>query len=230
MGDLIARGMAAQLKPFIYRNFCEFLNQDNPFPWTPAALQAATIGAINGTAKHPGVAKYTSHASNANSGVRFNLSGSNKILLAGGEKATFIFSTGDVVDNVTRRFGFLDNTDQNAPTDGVYFKQTGDALTGQTANNTTISTTGTSYTITTNTWYRGVVELNTACTLATFTLYADDSDTVLWTDTLATNIPTGAGRVVGHGDICTLDSSTGAVIIGYLDYFDFILPNARKIY
>lgn len=230
MGDLIARGMVAQLKPFIYRNFCEFFNQDNPLPWICAQLQSAILGSVEGTSKHPGIAKYTSHASNANSGVRIILGGGNKILLAGGEKTTFIFSTGDVVDNVTRRFGFLDNTDRTAPTDGVYFKQAGDTLTGQTANNTTISTTGTSYTITTHTWYRGVVELNTAGTLATFTLYADDSDTVLWTDTLATNIPTGADRVVGHGDICTLDSSTGAVIIGYLDYFDFILPNARKIY
>lgn len=196
--------------------------------WIGTATQSGSAGASFGTAKHPGLVGYLCHASNANSGYKM-VTDATCILLAGGEKTTIIFKTPSAITGVTRRIGFHDTLDVNAPTDGVYVLISETTLTGQTMSNGTGSTTGTSYTVSTATFYRLVIELNADATLATFTLYADDSDTVLWTDTLATNIPTGAGRTVGHGDVCTLASPSGAINIGYLDYIDIVLPNARKV-
>ena len=99
---------------------------------------------------------------------------------------------------------------------------------GKTSNFNTRSVTSNTYTITPNTWYRSKVELNEDATLATYTLYADDSETVLWTNTLATNIPKTAGREVGHGFIST-SSGTTAISLANLDYMDIILSKTRKV-
>ena len=198
-------------------------------PWSSGVLGTGTLSTTSAVEKHYGVIGITSHASNANSGARINLAGSSALFLIGGEKTTMIFATSAILTGVLRRLGFHDTQSQSPPSDGVYCKIVDGVLTGQTTNNGTISTTGTSYNLTQSTWYRLVIELNSNATLATFTLYADDSETILWTDTLAENMPTTPGRQTSHGDICTLTSPSSAVEIGKLDYMDMILPNARRV-
>jgi len=190
------------------------------------ALASGTKAVSTSSALHPGVRLFTSSTS-ANSGY-YCRTDQTALLLGGREKATLIFFTPPGFTNNTVRFGFHDSITEAAPTDGVYCLMAANVLTGQTMNNTTGSTTGTSYTLAAGTWYRIVVKLNADASLATFTLYADNSNTVLWTDTLATNIPTGAGRFVGFGLIGT-NSGTTAVPIVSVDYMDMSLPSARRV-
>lgn len=144
------------------------------------------------------------------------------ILLAGGEKGEFVFYCDSAAATVISRLGFQDSPSQTAPTDGVWINLAGDGTgvtaSGKTANNTSTSTTGTTTTLTVATWYRGVVELNSNATTATFTIYAENG-TQVWTNTLSTNIPTGSGRQTGF-ILMTSESTVdaGATRLS-LDYF-----------
>ena len=113
-----------------------------------------------------------------------------------------------------------------APVDGVYCEIVDGTIVGKTANNSTRSTTATSFLLSANTFYRLNVTLNSDATLATFTLYADNSDTILWQDTLANNIP--KTRTTGHGDIVT-SSGTSAIALGAIDYLYVTLDSGRII-
>lgn len=177
------------------------------------------------TAKHPGIVYYKSHASNANSGYCMYSIG-DALVLGAGYKTTYVFKTPALQTGITRRMGFLDTTSVTAPTDGAYVKILDGVMTGQTAKDGTISTTASNITILANTWYRLVISVSDDGATVTYTLYADDSTNVLWTDTLTANIPTGA---LGHGDICTLETPAAATILGYIDYIDVTFPDARKV-
>lgn len=179
----------------------------------------------NGSVKHPGVATYKSSTS-ANSGYRYH-SDSNSIVLAGGEKFIIIFETATQLVDVVRRSGFHNASTPTAPTEGVYLEIDGGVLAGCCTKGNTNSTTESTFSVSANTWYKGVVELNADATLATFKLYADDGSTLLWSDTLATNIPIVS---VGCSDILTFVNSGAALtVLGYTDYMCFILPNARRV-
>lgn len=206
---------------FISRN-----TQENA--WSANAINGGTVVAGDATVLHPGIAIYKSHESNANSGYRYFTDIYN-ILLGGGEKSTIVFKTKATLIGVKRRIGFQDSTSETNPTDGVYCEIANGVLTGKTANNGTLSTTSTSYTLAANTWYRLKIELNSDASLATFTLYEDNTNTVLWQNTLSENIPTGAARWCGHGDICILASPAAATEIGTIDYMDLEFPNSRRL-
>lgn len=208
---------------------CDFTTSNAVPVWSSFALGTGTLGYPAGDATHIGVMSYVAHVSNANSGYAYRTN-TSIFLLSGGEKTTLIFKTPTVFTNVLRRFGFHDTIDHNAPIDGIYVEMTAETLTGHTSNSSTRSDTGTSFSLIADTYYRVVVELNALATLVTYTLYADNSNTVLWRDTLATNIPTGAGRYTSHGDICTLTTATGvADTIGYIDYMDMVFPKSRQV-
>jgi len=194
-------------------------------PWVNAAIASGTFAGAAGTAKHPGVVTLLSSTS-ANSGHRVNLY-AEAFLLGGGEKTTGIFKVVTCA-GTTVRFGFHDTTSEADVNDGVYIEIAETTLTGKTANAGTRSTTATNYTITENTWYRFVIEVNSDATLITYSIYADDSGTALWIDTLATNIPTGANRYCGQGIVAT-NSGTTALSLVSLDYMDIALQNARRL-
>jgi spore coat protein U-like protein len=124
--------------------------------------------------------------------------------------------------------GYHDSLTENAPVDGVWLNIADGVLTGKTSTNSTSSTTGSSYNLEQNKWYRGKVVLNADASEATFTLYVDDSDTVLWTDTLSTNIPKATGRETNHADVCTY-SGTSAIEIGSIDYVRARFSGSRKV-
>lgn len=208
----------------IYKN--DFFYLSTLGPWIGMAVQSGTHAVGIGTVKHPGIIQQKSSAS-ANSGYRYSTD-YNSILLGGGEKTTIIFKTAPVLTTVITRMGFHDSSSEAPPKDGVYVKIANTTLTGQTMNNTAGSTTSSNYSVSADTWYRVVIELNAAATLANFTLYADDSDNVLWTDTLATNIPTATGRTLGSV-VISLSIGTEAIVVGEVDYIDMVLPNARKV-
>lgn len=200
----------------------DFLLSTNTAPWKITAISSGTTGSA-ATAKHPGIVSLSS-STTPDSGS-FIQTSKYTILLGGGERSTIIFKTATTQTTVTRRMGFHNTSAVTAPTDGVYCKIENGVLTGQAAASSVISTTATNYNLAANTWYRLVIDLNDNATLVTFTLYADDSDTILWADSLATNIPTTS---LGHGDVAT-SSGSSAINLGMLDYMDIYSPNARRL-
>lgn len=224
--EILLLKYGARLADIANKSACEFLNNSGLLPWGVSAINTGTLGAISGTPKHPGVMPILSSAT-PNSGYRIRLN-PDSLLLGGGEKTTIIFKPATTLLGVTARFGFHDSSDVTAPVDGVYAEIVDGVLSGKTSNNNTKSTTGTTFTLTADTWYRLVILLNNDATSAKFTLYADDSNTVLWSDSLAENIPNTAGREVCHAYVCTYSGSS-AITIGSLDYMDVVLPKARRV-
>lgn len=192
-------------------------------PWQGIAVGAGTLSIAGGTAKHPGQHIIKSHASTVNSGWTWLIS-SVAFLIAGGEEAEFIFQYISPAAGVnTIRIGFHDTADINIPVDGAWLDIVAGVLTGRTSSNSSASATASNFNLTSATWYRVKITLNANASLVTFTLYSE-AGTVLWTDTLNTNIPTGAGRIVGHGIIATNSAPGGTGQNIYtIDYMSILI-------
>jgi fibronectin-binding autotransporter adhesin len=185
-------------------------------PWY-GSLIATAGSAINtaGVANHPGMVRLQSGAP-VNSGWYFETNASS-VLISGGESFELTFRTPAAFTSITSRLGFLDTITSTDATDGVYCEISGSGvISGKTASNSTRSTTGTTLTLSTSTFYRAKIQVNSAASSITYTVY-NDSGTSLWTDTLSANIPTAAGRETGTGVVSTNAGGTGAPLID-LDY------------
>jgi spore coat protein U-like protein len=221
--QLVIAEIVNQLNLIENKTFNDFL-QNTFDPWTFNAINGGTRNVATSEPKHPGVWNISSSAS-ANSGGSFSIN-NTCMVLSGGEKTTIIFKTAPQILDVKRMTGFLSSNSATAPQYGAYCDITDGVIKGATVNNGPASYTATTYTLAANTWYRLVIEVNSDATQVTYTLYADDSDTILWQDTLSTSIPTGA---LGQADVCYMVSPSSATVIGYIDYMDIVLPRARRI-
>lgn len=188
-------------------------------PWRVNDIGSnADLVSIAGLANHPGIACIVSGTS-AGSGFYF-ITSNLAFLLAGTEATDFIFAL-QYVAGTTIRMGFHDSNSAAAPTDGCYLEiaqvlGVDGVILGKTRNNSAESTTATKFTLIPGDWYRGRVSLNATATLVTFTLF-NAAGTVVWTDTLNTNIPTA--RETGHAIVAT-NSDTSAHDLIYLDYMN----------
>lgn len=172
------------------------------------------------TRNHPGTIQFLAHATNANSGALYSTGGS-ALVIQGGEKAEVIFRP-DILTNVTTYAGFSDTFNASAPVDGIYFKAVGTTLQGQSAAASVTTTTATSYTVSTGTWYNGLIEINTAGTLAKFSLY-DSNGNLLWTDVVSSNIPSTT-NYTSVQIVSTVSASPGALSLTTLDYIGYLPP------
>lgn len=197
-------------------------------PWTLATLASGNKYSSTSGAKHPGTVVYQSSVT-ANSGVAMRI-GTAVIQLAGGESFTAIVKTGfSVLNGVVRRIGFHDTVDHTAPTDGVYFAIIDGVLSGRTRSNSAETVTATTFNVVANTWYRLRIVINNDGTVVTYSVYSDDADVVLWTDSVATNIPTTEGRTTGCADVCTHTTGNAGAELGTVDYMAACLPNTRMV-
>lgn len=161
------------------------------------ADQVFFAGAINGGATAPNEAESgheslllnSSHVSNANSGAYFRVK-SGSVVLSGGEKFWLLFRAETLTD-VVGYFGFHYTATAAAPVDAASIRIVGTTLDGFTSAASSTSSTSTDHTITTAVWYWMEVAVDSNASLVTFSLY-NDGVTLLWSDTLATNIPTAA--------------------------------------
>ncbi len=201
-------------KPMYSTDFLDRANVATGAPWLSAAVSSGTTSAQAGAASHPGRVRITS-STTANSGFRYQTD-ANAILIAGGEATEFVFNI-QTLTNGTFRLGFLDSTTSTDAVDGVYLEipSTGAAVC-KTSNNSTRTTSATVATLTTATWYRAKISVNSAATSATCEIF-NDSGTSLGTQTNSANIPTAAGRETAHGAIAT-NSGTVATALIDLDY------------
>ena len=191
-------------------DFLDGINQD-PF-YRLLVLGTGTINNQTGEASHPGLVRVASVAA-ANTGGRIIGAHSTSLLLQGGEVFESIFRLLTNHSTIGARMGFQDIFTQVVPTDGAYINISQVTLTGMTYAGGATSTTGSSYTIAINTWYRCKVVVNSA-SLVTFYLYSE-AGVLLWSDTLTTNIPTTAGQELGYGVTAFRTTATAS------DLYDF---------
>ena len=177
----------------LYTDFFGYANTASP-PWTGGGVAGGTMTGISGTADHPGILKFRS-GTTANSGYRFATE-NDAFLIHGREHSECVFQMRRNVDTKFK-YGFQDTYTAGNPTDGLWIEVLDGNLRGKTANNGSISTTGTGYNLSLNTWYRIKFAVNTAASEVTYILYSAAGNQ-LWSNTLSTNIPTGAGRTTGH--------------------------------
>lgn len=164
-------------------------------------------------ASHPGGITVTSTTS-ADSGVVVS---TGPFRVEGGEYAIVVFKTANSFTDRRVTLGVFQTTSSTSePTDGCYLYASGSSsIAGKTANASSRSTTGTSLSLTTSTWYTGLVKVNNTRTLVTYAIYSD-AGTLLWSDTLATNIPSSSTSLFGGIKLsCTTASSLAC---GNVDY------------
>jgi hypothetical protein len=185
------------------------------------AIGSGSIAAGTSSARHPGVVTI-SDSTTANGGGRIDTE-STAFLLAGGERIAFAFQYNSIKAGATAQLGFRDNTAVGTPTDGAWLNiarvASDTILSGQTNDNTGVATTATTFTMTVDTWYRGIVTVLDGATGVLFELFSEDG-VPLWSDSLATKIPTGAGRFTGAGVIATESSTDAAAVLLTLDYLE----------
>ena len=197
--------------------FTEDFMQDDAGTMGPLVGAAIAGGASTyngGAANHPGMVLLT-NAGGANSGYRYNTE-DDSIVITGGEIFEVIFNL-PYPTNTNMRLGLHDTLSISAPTDGIYIYSTGTTLDGRTYNNSALSITGSTYTISASTWYRELIILNSDATRADFNLYSE-AGALLWHDYLTTNIPVTrtVGVVLG---IWNSDGTTRSMI--NLDWVSF---------
>lgn len=186
-------------------------------PWDVTLISSGTQAMIAAEPSHPGILRISSSVT-ANSGGRI-MTDILAYRLGGSETFECVFQPRVASNtNTTIRMGFLDATTSTDAVDGVYFELPAASLNivGKTSSNSTRTTSSTVAALTVNTWYRAKIEVNSNATSVTFSIY-NDSNTLLGSQTVSTNIPTASGRETGNGIIVT-NSGTTATLLAYFDY------------
>lgn len=188
----------------------------NFYPFTPAAISTGTYAAIADEADHPGIARISGAT---NTGASITLGGLTTVLIGGSEVAEFIVRW-KLIANTAIRIGFFDSITTGAPVDTVYFLHSGGTVNGRCRSNSAETATATSYTPVVDTWYRLKLEVNAAASLVTFSIYDCVTGALLWSDTVASNIPTAAGRETGFG-VLAYKTTAGTVALVDVDYMAY---------
>ena len=203
----------------------DFLHTYAATPWTYGAIAGGQNFSAVAVAKHPGIANMVT-SETANSGGRF-CTDTSSIMLIGAEKTVICFNASAYISDILVRMGFHSTVDHTAPVDGAYLKIESSNIAGvcSSASNTTI--TDTTYTITTNVWYRAEIIVNADATAVSFSLFADDSDTLLWTSTINTNVP--KNKRIAHSINATMSNPLSVKSALMLDFVSLSLPNRRRV-
>lgn len=183
----------------------------------------SAVSSISALAKNPGIVSLKSAASTVNSGYKITTT-NGAMILGGGETGRVVFYL-NTITNISAIIGFHNSLDNNPPTNGVYFNIVNDVVKGRTAKNSSSSETGTEYSLASNAYYCFAIDIDTSASTATFKIYSDDQS-LLWSDTLSTNMPTGA---LGFGVNAWTTASDEVKYLLTLDYMEFTLPKVRVI-
>ncbi|MGV8150904.1 MAG: hypothetical protein ACP5NV_04200, partial [Candidatus Woesearchaeota archaeon] len=190
-------------------------------PWIGTAIASGTTALVAAeNAEHPGMASMST-STTASSGYSYQITGATTYLLGVNYTTRAVFKPLTKTGNVTYiRFGFQDSFTSTIPTDGVFFNITQNSSTtftvrGHSRDNNAQANTATNYMMYNNTWYAAKIYVNNS-TLATFEIY--NATNLLWSDTVTSNIPTGAGRQTSNGFIAYTIGGTTAQLVSYIDY------------
>lgn len=160
-----------------------------------------------------------SNTAAAHNGVRFYTENTNLVLFGGANQQRYVFTCRFWLEALTGRqiiAGFHDATAGSAePVDGAYLFFNGTNCAGKTASNSVRSTTATTFTPLATNWYSVVIETTISpSNLVTFSIYDETGGgTLVWSDTLSTNLPQLVARGVAVAVIMTY-TPAAAINIG----------------
>ena len=121
--------------------------------------------------------------------------------------------------------GFHDSAGTGNPTNGAYFYINGsNVVTGKCASNNNQTPTASTFTLTLSSWYRFNILVDGTGSVVTFTI-SDMSGGMLWSDTVATNIPLltpMSCRNLGNSQ----DATAGRFYLNN-DYLHVVMPTVR---
>lgn len=177
---------------------------------------------------NPGVIAITSSVASASSGGSIIPSSSaspRNYAVGVGMQFDLIMRTSALSANVIMRFGIIaGTTNATQPSDGVYLRLNNNDLVGQTANASFRSQTSAYTGIAATTWYHFRVKLVSA-SLSVYELY-DMDGTLLWTDSLTTNLPN-----IGEGvqpTFIAYNQIAEARQMCQVDYMSFTYPPMNR--
>lgn len=164
-------------------------------------LQVTAIGSPSAIAKtaavanHPGILRLPTAAS-ASTGRAVHV-GADEILLGDRTEFSCLFKINSVAAAQVLRIGFFDSLGTGADVDALCFElSAANTIRGLASSNSSVTNTGTTYSsFAVDTWYLANMVLDGT---AEFKL-CSEGGTVLWSSTVSTNIPTGAGRTLTFG-------------------------------
>lgn len=192
-------------------------------PWAKAALASGTVSFAALAARHPGISSASSSTS-ANSGYRWYMDPTFRAPDLARMTLVFMMDTSISATGVIRYGAMSSATATTTQVRQIAAQIEGAVLKGVTSNESSSSATATTYTLAPATWYRLVIETNATATLVTFTLYSE-SDVVLWTDTIATNIPGPTALYVYHA-LVAYNTGTAVAVLGHFDYMGVVVSNS----
>lgn len=192
----------------------DFINFTALGIWGGTAVSSGTIvlNSTRVTGNHPGVATCRSSV-NANSGYRL-MTDTAQLLIKGNERFTVIFYP---INFSTSTFlaGWIDTTSITTPIDGVFVRYSGNGdLTLNCHSNSSTTQSATITTLSLNTWYKVVIEINANANSVTAYVYNESGTLIATSAAVTTNIPSGTNRFTGNGLIVT---SSGTAVADLLD-------------
>jgi len=196
----------------------DFSDSSVPVPLVGAALSSGTNSPAESgyvTKNHLGV-RLLKSSTTTGSGYDVKTSSVSR-LIGGGEVFEAIIAPR--ITNATIRAGYYDSgVTQTLPTDACYFLISSDG-TAQGINYASgVSTaSGTSYVMTSNTWYRIQVAVDESATSVTYYIYNSATGALLWSNSVMTNIPTAVGQETGFG-ITAWGGVGSAIGLVHVDY------------
>lgn len=196
------------------------VNTINYNGWTTSGTNGGTLLSQAGNSVHPGIVcmKCTT---GVGSGYRVTTD-YLALTLYSEEKCTGIFQINNPTGTMTR-YGFMDTVDYlSVPSHGSFFEINGLSLIGKNVAASVESPTA-AYNLTANTWYRFVIEI--VGINIVFKVYADNSDTVLFSGTVTTNLPTVS---LANALIAYTTGTTSQDLVT-LDYMDLLIPYSRMV-
>lgn len=200
---------------------CEYYGGISQYMTTYALGSGTHVGVTTTDyVNHPGTAGLYNAASTVDSGYMGKLGAGGSSYVSGGEKFVFIFATGTQLTDTTYKLGFFSAASiPTAPTDAIYAVITNGALTFQTINASTATTSSTLATLSTSTWYRLEIIVNSTATSATMNLYTCTNGSLVATDTSSTNIPNG--KTGGWGYAVWATVAAAQRLLTTLDYWSY---------
>lgn len=200
----------------------EFWDASPPSPWASGALNAGTTTVGSGD-DHPGFCTVrTRFDGDATNSGYYWVAANNKISVGGLEQMDFVFKTLGDLTGARWRLGFQDSITIAAPTDGIYFEMSADTvIRGVCRAGGVQDVTGTTYTLSTTTWYRGRIIVNAVMDAVEFKIYSA-AGAELWSQIVLNHIPTGSAQAVGFGVVAWLNFDSNLETIISVDLADLI--------
>ena len=208
---------------------------------TSAAISSGTTNSITPTdlsnaTNHPGIWDFTT-ATSIRSGACY-YDGTQNRILGGGECFDAIFKI--IYVNLTyMKIGFTNTpTSATFQTNGLYFfvngttnESTGLKFGALSTSNSVTTYSTTNYSGTNETWYYIIGCLNLNATNATFKLYTSmENRTLLWEESINSNLPTTASRNIGFGITVYDDRPSSTALLKQMALIDYArIWNTREL-